>query len=116
MIEWKVIELEVILKFYGLGINNNHQASVFIYEGDNLIYEGLTYNGYITCFLKPYHIYNIKASFNGHRIYQTIYINKNEYIFYFPGSYINNIRTITFLVTDYYYNLPIEGELILWQR
>ena len=29
----------------------------------------------------------------------------------------NDDNSITFLLTDYYYNLPIErGELILWQR
>lgn len=61
-------------------------------------------------------IYKIVAKSNNETLVTFIYINKDNYIFSFKSSIYG--RTITFLLTDYYYsNLRIErGEIILWQK
>ena len=111
---------EVKLKLYGLGINNNYQAKVFIYDSyNNLIYEGYTYNGYLIISLNINQRYKLVASSLNEYINTYFYINDNyEYIFFFKRSLLNTNNNITLILTDYYYdNLPIsKGELILWQR
>lgn len=111
---------EVKLKFYGLGINDNYQAKISIYDSyDNLVYEGYTYDGYLIICLEANKSYKLIAKSCGEVIITKFYINKNyEYLFFFGRSLFIPIRNITLLLTDYYYdNLPIsKGELILWQK
>ena len=112
---------EVKLKFYGLGINDNYQAKIFIYDTcGNLVYEGYTYNGILIICLDINQKYKLIASSCGDVINTYFYVNCNyEYLFFFRRSLLEiNNNSINLLLTDYYYdNLPIEkGELILWQR
>ena len=108
------------LKFIGLGYNSYYQASVVIYDMfGNLVFSGQTYNGIIYVQLKPCHAYKIIARSKFEELNITLYVNKCEYTFLFNNSkIIENDQTITFILTDYYYNnLKIEkGDLILWQR
>ncbi len=108
----------VYLKFYGLGYNSSFQAFVRVYDNmNNLIYEGLTYDGILNIYLKIGATYKVVATFLNETLIKGLYINRNDtYIFMFEHSMLKN-NSITFLLTDYYYNLPIErGELLLWQR
>ena len=112
--------MNITLNFLGLGYNNINQADVLIYdEFNNLVYNKKTYNNKLNICLKRNKIYRVEAFSLNDRISTTIYINNNNYCFQFNRSIINeNSDSITFLLTDYYYdNLPIErGEIILWQR
>ena len=106
------------LKFYGLGYNSSFQAFVRVYDDmNNLVYEGMTYNGKLNLDLYKGRYYKIVAEFLKETLIRFIYIGfLKTYIFIFDHAMVNN-GSITFLLTDYYYNLPIErGELILWQR
>ena len=108
--------INVILKFYGLGINESNQADILIYDKNNLVYECKTYNGYLQVTLKPYHYYIIKAIAHGEVLMRGIITNATQYILAFSNALIPN-NTITFTLTDSYYNLPIEkGFVILWPR
>ena len=110
---------EVKLKFIGLGYNNLYQANIKIYKGNTLVYKGKTYNSELTVCLKEHTLYKLIATSIDEVINTNFYVYNDEYIFVFNrGRYQTNNRTITFLLTDYYYNnLPIErGEIILWQR
>lgn len=113
---------EVIIKFYGLGIDNKYQANVIIYDSYNkIVYSGNTYNGLLKISLKKNHIYRLVSNFISDQINTNIYIgNNNCYCFRFKNSILDDAesRNVTFLLTDYYYdNLVIErGEIILWQR
>lgn len=110
----------VILKFYGVGIYNNYQAKVKIYdEYNNLIFCGYTYDGIINIKLNKYKTYNIEAYFLGETLKKTFYIlNENIYDFKFNHIIYKTNNYITFQLTDYYYkNLLIKkGELLLWQK
>ena len=112
--------MNITLNFLGLGYNNINQADVLIYdEFNNLVYNKKTYNNKLNICLKKNKVYRVVAFSLNDRISTTIYINNNNYCFRFNRSIINeNSDSITFLLTDYYYdNLPIErGEIILWQR
>ena len=112
--------MNITLNFLGLGYNNINQADVLIYDDcNNLVYNKKTYNNKLNICLKNNKIYRVVAISLNDRITTTIYINCNNYCFRFNRSIINeNPDSITFLLTDYYYdNLPIErGEIILWQR
>lgn len=102
------------LRFIGTGYNNYYQAHIKIFNNDELIYEGITYNGRINICLKEELIYKIEAYlFNKETYY--IYINKNNIYTLILNHAL--YKTITILLVDYYYNLPIEkGEIFLWQR
>ena len=112
--------MNITLNFLGLGYNNINQADVLIYdEFNNLVYNKKTYNNKLNICLKKNKVYRVVAFSLNDRISTSIYINNNNYCFRFNRSIINeNSDSITFLLTDYYYdNLPIErGEIILWQR
>lgn len=94
-----------------------YEAYIFIYDcNNNLLFEGLTCNHKIEVCLEEYNVYKIKAITNNTKLVTSFYINCNStYRFSFVNSIQNN--PITFLLTDYYYDLPIErGELLLWQK
>ena len=106
----------MILKFYGLGINDNYQANVKIYDNDIMIYNTFTYNGSLCVNLKPCKRYKVIATFMGDSIVKYIYsCSQNVILFFFNHSFISNIeRTITFTLKDLNYGLLIEkGVLIL---
>ena len=109
--------MKIKLKFFGLGINNNYQANILIYNNlGELIYNGQTYNGYIYLYLNKGCLYRLVASTCDDKIDTYFYVYNYEYVFYFKRSLLKN-NSITLLLTDYYYNMPIEkGELILWQK
>lgn len=113
---------KVKLKFYGLGYKGLYQADVLIYDDcGNLIYKGKTYNNEIILKLKCKKVYKLIAISCGDIIKVLFYVKTNcQYFFSFKRAQINldNYTSITFLLTDYYYNnLPIErGEIVLWQR
>ena len=112
---------KIKIKFFGLGYNDLYQADVFVYDDKgNLIYNGKTYNSKIVLELKCNRVYKLVAIYCNDVISVPFYVlNDCEYNFLFNRAQINlNNDSITFLLTDYYYNnLPIErGEMILWQR
>ena len=108
--------IKVNIKFIGLGYYSKYQANVKIYSDNCLIYDCDTYNGQISIDLTPHNIYRIESNFFNEKIIRYILVNRCEYIFVFNHA-IYNRNTITFLLRDYYYNLPIEkGEIILWKR
>lgn len=100
------------IKFIGLGVNDNYQALVRIYDSDNnIVFDGITYNGEIDAVLNKYNTYRLEARFFTEFITTYVYITKSKYVFIFNHS-IYSRRTITFSLKDYYYNLPIErGEI-----
>ena len=107
-----VDSIGVKIIFNGVGYNDKYQVKVKIYDKDKIIYDGYSYNGVVNVFLKRNKGYRLYASFLDYRIWTSIYTNSNEYIFS-----LNNRRTITLFLKDYYYNLPIErGVIVLWQR
>lgn len=108
---------EITLIFNGLGYHSICQANILLYDNlNNLIYEGKTYNGQLKIKLKRNSLYKIVVYINNELIETYIYTINDKYCFSFNRSIIK-YNSITFILTDYYYNLPIErGELILWQR
>lgn len=107
--------MKVKLKFKGLGIYNEMQAMVKVWN-KSVCFEKVTYNGEIELELKSNSIYHLRAVGCSGCINIDFYVdNKNSnYIFYFPRCFL---RKITFQLRDKYYpNLSIEkGELLLWQ-
>lgn len=107
------------IKFLGLGYNEFYQAKIKICDlNNNKIFEGKTYNGKIKICLKENNIYKLKAVSLNEKINTYFYVSKKDiYVFAFDRTKIPINRIITFLLTDYYYNLPIgKGELYLWQK
>ena len=90
-----------------------------IYDDDHFICKTNTYCGKtIVCLNNG--IYRLEIILKGKIYYRYIYVRDEVDIYdiILFGTYIvNNTRTITFLLTDSYYdNLPIErGNLTLWQ-
>lgn len=109
----------VVLKFIGLGLFNNYQAFIKIYnKSNNLIYHGRTYNGELHINLEINCIYRLVAYTHRKRIVTSFYVtrNKNKYTFTF-NDFINNTRIITFILKDANYtNLPIEKGKILFGK
>ena len=103
---------DINIKFLGLGYNDFYQAYIEIYDLDNnLIYKGYTYNGKLIISLCKNKIYKLKAKSLNETMCVYLY-NKDNYVFIFNRAKFNYSRIITFLLTDYYYNLPIEkGEI-----
>lgn len=103
---------EIYLRFVGLGYNNINQACIFVYDSNNnLIIKKESYNGYIKVCLKTNKIYRVYVCSLNEVINKYFYVNNYNinYIFAFNRSIINqNSKVYTFLLTDYYYNLPIE--------
>ena len=112
---------KVELYFRGSGACNVFQPKVYLYDCHyNLIESGKTKSGHISfCLKKGYYYFN--AFLNNYKIAGVIVVNKksNKYVFAFPWAIYSrlNSRTITFLLMDEVYHLPIErGEIILWQK
>lgn len=106
---------EITIIFKGLGYKDKMQANITIFDKNKKqITNTKTFNGKLKICLKEKQIYHLIAKSNNEIINTYIYINTNKYCFNFKRSIINNL--ITFLLKDYYYNLPIErGYLILWK-
>ena len=111
---------KVELYFRGSGVCNVFQPKVYLYDCHyNILEQGKTKSGYISfCLKKGY--YYFRAFLNDYKIAGVITVNKerNKYVFAFPWAiYKTDNRTITFLLMDEVYHLPIErGEIILWQK
>ena len=108
---------EITLIFNGLGYYKYCQANILLYDNlNNLIYNGQTYNGKLKLKVEKNTIYKMIAYIDNEMIEKYIYTINNKYCFSFNRNIIK-YNPITFILTDYYYNLPIErGELIIWQR
>lgn len=101
---------EIIFKIIGYNpiyikiLDNNH----------NTIYNEKIYNNRIKLCLEKNKAYTLIARSNN-RILKRVFLvddKTNKFIFSFY-----NYRKITFLLRDYFYNLPIKrGKLILWQK
>lgn len=102
---------KVIFKFIGL---NFHKVYIKVLDNNmNTIYNTDTYNNEIVLCLEENNSYLLIARMNNIVLKKVICIDKKTNKFIFP--FYN--RIITFLLKDYYYNLPIKkGELILWQK
>lgn len=106
----------VTLKYKGLGYKDNNQAYVKVFFYNNIIYEGITYNGELCINLDIGQIYVIEATFHNEVLRNIIYVNQYSYNFVFYHNLFKR-KTITFSLKDYYYNIPIKkGELFLWQK
>lgn len=106
----------ITINFNGVGYNNYYQPYIIVINNDNeIIYKGYTYNGIIELCLKNNELYKLNAYLNNRYINKVFISDKcnNKMTFSF-----NNIRIITFLLTDSNYkNLKIKkGELILCQK
>ena len=102
----------ITIKVLGTGINSFYQAKVQIYYNNTLIKEGMTYNGIITFCLDNNNAYKVVTTLNGNKNVTIIYNNTNYYVINNCMIRNNSERIITFLLTDYNYNLPImKGEL-----
>ena len=103
------------IKIIGTGLNNDFQARIKIYDCNKIIFLGKTYNGEIDLCLEEKKSYNIFIKLNNEIINKTFYItNQNIYLFYFNHSIYNPNHTVTFLLRDLNYNIPImKGEIIL---
>ena len=106
---------KVNLKFIGLGYNNYYQACIKIYDKcNNLIFEDKTYNGIVSVELEENEVYRLIADSCRNRLNIVFFVNECRDCYCF--NFQNN-RIITFLLRDFYYNLPIEkGEIYLWQQ
>ena len=106
----------VILRFIGLGILDNYQANIEIYDNNSLIYQGKTYNGELHIHLESNSAYQLVVYDCSKRIVTAFYVfkGKNKYILTFNKS-VNITGTITFLLKDANYdNLPIEKGKMLF--
>ena len=103
-------KIKIILN--GLGF---YEAYIRIYDcNNNLVFKGETCNHEIELCLEECNVYKIKVISNNIKLVTSFFVNYNNI---YKFSLISNDNTITFLLTDYYYNLPIErGELLLWQN
>ena len=113
--------MKIKIKILGLGYNDYYQASILIYDtNNNLIINKKTYNGIIEVELKKDNLYKLVIQAPNEIKENNIYIgNNNYYCFFLKSNLINiNNQTITFQLTDYFYdNLKIErGEIILWPK
>ena len=106
---------KITIKIIGTGLRDVYQSYVKIYDNKNIYYIGKTYNGEIDVCLKENKAYYICAYLNSKTIKNIFYVtNQKKYIFYFNHSIYNPNHTVTFLLRDFYYNIPImKGEIIL---
>jgi len=98
------------IKFAGLGIGNEYQAYVKVYDGDKLIFEGFSVNGEIYVPLTKNKVYRVWARFFDEVINTSIYSGGACRLF-FEHSILEpplEPQTVTFLLRDFYYDIPIE--------
>lgn len=111
--------MNILLRFYGLGIKDIMQANIKIMNDCDVVFDGATYNGQVAVCLKPCCVYKLYAYSYGEEININFYVDckRKNYYFYFPRS-IYSKRVITFLMMDSNYpELFIErGKLILCQK
>ena len=112
---------KISIKFIGAGYKNNNQVKVKIYDTyNNLVFQGNTYDSKLSVSLKTNNVYIVKARFINEKTCIPIYTSNDNFTFILNHNIISNSEqsgTVTFLLTDYYYNLPIEkGEILLWQK
>lgn len=114
-----IIMKNICLKFYGLGIMDELQANVTIFNcNDKLIFDGVTYNGELSLCIDTCCLYKLIAISNDEKIIINFYVdsNKDNYYFYFPRS-IFQTRIITFQLIDAFYRKSIDrGVIILCQK
>jgi len=107
---------KIKIKFLGLGYFDVNQAIVDIYDMKGAhLYHKITNNNEICLYLEERNIYRIIANNNYNFITKTFYVkNDDVYIFSFYNNILDNTSTVTFLLKDYFYNMPImKGEIIL---
>ena len=110
--------MKVLLRFKGLGILDEAQALIKIWNCDtNYYYEGFTYNGELSLELVSDKKYHLRAIYCRNIIDLFFYVEKKreKYVFYFPRFLASKI---TFYLWDKNYpNMPIKkGVLLLWQN
>ena len=108
-----MVDINVTLKFLGVGYKDKYQANIKIYDSNNcLVFDGVSYNGKVCVNLCPNCSYKVIAFFLGKYVSLSIYVGKQDYFIINLCSCYE--RTVTFWLLDYYYNLPImKGEIIL---
>ena len=106
---------KVLLKFIGTGLLDEYQAYVKVYDHNKVYYEGTTYNGRIELSLEENKAYSVNVLFFNKSIISAFYVSiQDVYVFNFDYSNYNHSHTVTFLLNDYYYKMPImKGEIIL---
>ena len=104
------MNIKIKFKVLGLGYNDFFQAYIKIFDtNNNLIYEGYTYNSYLDINLCENTYYNVFVKVCSKSAFIPIYTNQDIFIFNLNRS---TNRTITFILRDYFYNLPIKrGEI-----
>ena len=113
--------MKIVIKFVGVGVGDNYQARVKVLDScKRIVFDGFSSNGVLVLCLNEGEYYFLEACCLGEIINKTFYVNgiNKEYVFAFGYAMIcgsNNSRSITFLLSDYYYNnLPIEkGEILV---
>ncbi len=110
---------KIKLKFLGTGYNDYFQATVKIYNQNELLIKEKTYNGELTICIEENKVYKLNAVCMNEEINICFYVDnyRKEYTFIF-NRYIKKNRLITFYLTDFNYeNLPImKGEMSFWQK
>lgn len=101
-----------MINFLGLGIGSEYQARVKIYDGDRVVFDGMSFDGKVCVKLKCKG-YRLKARFLDEIIDTSIYgcgcitLAFNQ----------NPMEAVTLILRDFNYGIPIEkGEIVLWPR
>ena len=115
----KLREIKIII--LGTGINDSYQACITIYDScGNIVYEGLTYNGYTCVRLNTCCGYCMIIKGCGFIKREVFFVDAHTpcYSFNSIKPEEQEISNVTFQLTDFNYsNLPImKGEIILWQK
>ena len=111
---------KVTIKALGIGQSKKYQADIAIYNrNNNMVFRGKTNNGILKLSLQENEVYRLEATLLNEKTC-IVFISKDSLIeFRLKNNMINNSnsRNVIFLLSDYYYSLPIEkGEIILWQK
>ena len=103
------------MRFLGIGNNSRYQVNVTIYDNNcNIVCSGRTKNGVLEVNLTRTQVYKLEATFLNEKIWIP-FIPQDKLLFRLQNN--NIVHNVTLLLSDYYYNLPIEkGEITLWQK
>ena len=108
-----MIKIKITFKILGTGFNNYYQADIKIYDDNNLIYDGRTYNGKIMVYLNKNKVYSIYIRLFNTCLITSLYVLNQDLIIINLNQEVNN-NLVTFLLTDYHYdNLPIMKGVML---